>query len=48
MPLSPGQQLDEFRIVRRLGAGPLGVVYLAEDTLLKHPVAIKKLSLPPA
>jgi len=41
MPLVPEQQLDEFKIVSRLGVGGFGAVYLAEDTRLKRPVAIK-------
>src|SRR5207253_159444 len=38
-----GQMLGAYRIEGRLGQGGMGVVYLAEDTLLKRRVAIKVL-----
>jgi len=41
----PGSQIGPFRIERELGRGGAGVVYLAHDTKLNRPVAIK--SLPP-
>jgi serine/threonine protein kinase len=38
-----GQTLGKYRIVRRLAKGGMGVVYEAEDTLLRRPVAVKLL-----
>ena len=40
--LAPGHRLDEFEIVRVLGAGGFGIVYLALDQLLLRHVAIKE------
>jgi serine/threonine-protein kinase len=45
MSLSPNQQLFEHRIERILGRGAFGSVYLAHDTLLDRPVAIKELTV---
>jgi serine/threonine-protein kinase len=45
MPLTPNQQLFEYRIERVLGRGAFGTVYLAHDTLLGRPVAIKELTI---
>ncbi len=45
MPLAPNQQLFEYRIVRVLGQGAFGTVYLAHDTLLDLSVAIKELTI---
>ena len=39
-----GQQLGSFKIVSFLGAGGMGVVYKAQDSRLRRPVAIKVLS----
>ena len=44
MPLSPGSAIFEYRITRTLGQGAFGTVYLAQDTLLERPVAIKELT----
>jgi serine/threonine protein kinase len=44
MPLSLGDTLFEYRITRPLGQGAFGMVYLAKDTLLDRPVAIKELT----
>jgi serine/threonine protein kinase len=40
-----GQELFEYRIVRPLGQGAFGVVYLAHDKLLDRHVAIKELTV---
>jgi serine/threonine protein kinase len=40
--LRPGAHLDEFEIVRVLGAGGFGIVYLALDQVLLRYVAIKE------
>ena len=44
--LEPGAKLERFTIVRRIGAGGMGVVYLAHDSLLNADVALKVLSPP--
>src|SRR5437879_769585 len=40
-PWRPPREFDGYRLLRLLGSGAMGQVFLGEDTLLDRPVAIK-------
>jgi serine/threonine protein kinase len=43
-PLRPGARFGEFELIRELGRGGMGQVYLARDRVLEREVALKLLS----
>ena len=45
MPLAPGSSFGRFHILRQLGAGAMGEVYLAEDPRIERRIAIKTILL---
>lgn len=41
-----GQQIGGYRLLRPLGRGSFGAVYLAQSTARQEPVALKLLQIP--
>ncbi|MFM7151750.1 MAG: protein kinase domain-containing protein [Gemmataceae bacterium] len=47
VPSPPTRRIDSYEIVRPLGEGGMGIVYLCNDTKLRRPVALKMLKVGP-
>ncbi|WXH28694.1 Serine/threonine-protein kinase PknD [Myxococcus stipitatus] len=45
-PLEPPREFEEYQVLRRLGRGAMGQVFLARDTLLDRLVAVKFIAMP--
>ncbi len=43
----PPEEFDDYVIIRKIGQGATGQVYLAEDAVLARPIAIKFIGLDP-
>lgn len=43
VPLAAGQTLSHFRVIRKIGEGGMGVVFLARDEHLERDFALKVL-----
>jgi formylglycine-generating enzyme required for sulfatase activity len=46
-PFEPPAEFDDYVIIRQLGQGSMGQVYLAEDSVLARPIAIKFIGADP-
>ena len=46
-PFEPPEEFDDYVIIRQLGRGAVGQVYLAEDSVLARPIAIKFIGVDP-
>lgn len=45
-PLEPPREFEEYQVLRRLGRGAMGQVFLTRDTLLDRLVAVKFIAMP--